>query len=114
MPDPVTKYIQSIPPDHAVLLQKLRDILHSSVPALEETIKWSRPVFSKGGDLAYLKAERNYVTLGFYDARPLTDPGNKLEGTGKQMRHLKVREEKDIDEKMIRAWLREILVAINK
>ena len=41
--------------------------------------------------ICYIAAQRNYVRLGFYFGANLSDPMELLEGTGKRMRHVKVR-----------------------
>jgi Domain of unknown function (DU1801) len=40
---------------------------------------------------AYLAPHRDRVNLGFYQGARLTDPAGLLEGTGKALRHVKVR-----------------------
>jgi len=40
---------------------------------------------------------RGHVNLGFYRALELKDPKKLLEGTGKNMRHIKIKSMKDID-----------------
>ncbi|MFO1452561.1 MAG: DUF1801 domain-containing protein [Opitutaceae bacterium] len=41
---------------------------------------------------AYLSLQSGYVNLGFYRGVALPDPAGLLEGTGKQLRHVKIRE----------------------
>ncbi len=41
---------------------------------------------------AYLAPHQNWVNLGFYHGALLDDPGALLQGTGKAMRHVKLRE----------------------
>jgi hypothetical protein len=43
----------------------------------------------------YIAAQRDYVNLGFYYGAELPDPRGLLEGTGKKLRHIKIR---DIEE----------------
>ena len=40
----------------------------------------------------YIAAQSKYVNLGFYYGAVLPDPEGLLEGTGKNLRHIKVRE----------------------
>lgn len=40
----------------------------------------------------YIAAQREYVNLGFYYGADLPDPDGLLEGTGKKLRHIKVKE----------------------
>ena len=67
-------------------------------------------MYEKRGRVAYLSATDNYVTLGFFNGAALSDPEGKIEGTGKMMRHLKVRALEDIDEAGLVSWIRQALV----
>jgi hypothetical protein len=83
----VTTYINDAPAEQKEIMTQLRKLLHTSVTGVQEDFKWSRPVFRKNRDLAYLKTAKAYVTLGFFQFEKLNDPDGLLEGTGKDMRH---------------------------
>ncbi len=40
----------------------------------------------------YIGAQKDYVNLGFYYGADLPDPEDLLEGTGKKLRHIKLRD----------------------
>jgi hypothetical protein len=46
---------------------------------------------------AYVNAFKAHVNVGFFRGAELVDPARLLEGTGKCMRHVKLRPEGDID-----------------
>ena len=46
---------------------------------------------------AYVNAYRDHVNVGFFLGANFTDPAHLLEGTGKFMRHVKLRPGEDID-----------------
>ena len=46
---------------------------------------------------AYVNAFTAHVNVGFFLGAEIADPGRLLEGTGKFMRHVKLRPERDID-----------------
>jgi len=46
---------------------------------------------------AYVNAFRAHVNVGFFRGAELSDPHGLLEGTGKFMRHVKLRPEVDVD-----------------
>lgn len=46
---------------------------------------------------AYVNAFKAHVNVGFFRGAELADPAGLLEGTGKYMRHVKLRPEVDID-----------------
>ena len=46
---------------------------------------------------AYVNAFKAHVNVGFFRGAELPDPGGLLEGTGKFMRHVKLRPEGEVD-----------------
>ncbi len=46
---------------------------------------------------AYVNAFTAHINVGFFHGAELADPGRLLEGTGKYMRHVKLRPEGDVD-----------------
>ena len=46
---------------------------------------------------AYVNAFKAHVNVGFFRGAELSDPNGLLEGTGKFMRHVKLRTEGDVD-----------------
>ncbi len=54
---------------------------------------------------AYILPYTTWVNLGFYKGALLADPGELLEGTGKSLRHIKVRSLDDIAAPGIRALI---------
>ena len=45
----------------------------------------------------YVNAFRSHVNVGFFRGAEIADPDGLLEGTGKRMRHVKLRPEEEID-----------------
>jgi len=102
----VTDYINHSVDEQKIIMQEIRQLINQSVPAVKENFKWSRPVFSTEKDFAYLKTAKGYVTLGFMNFQKLEDKNNLLEGTGKDMRHIKIRKVADIDQNLLKKWLK--------
>jgi hypothetical protein len=46
---------------------------------------------------AYVNAFKSHVNVGFFRGAELSDPKRLLEGTGKFMRHVKLRPEREVD-----------------
>jgi len=65
---------------------------------------------------AYVNAFRAHVNVGFFHGATLTDPAGLLEGTGKYMRHVKVRPGLALDgsslEALITAAYRDIVARL--
>jgi hypothetical protein len=57
--------------------------------------------------ICYIGVIKDHVNLGFVRGSELADPARILEGTGKQMRHIKFRNISDVDRPAIRAYLQE-------
>lgn len=104
MNEQVNAYIDAAPEEQKTIMTILRQLLHATLPNLKEEYKWSRPVFRTTKDVAYFKTAKNYVTLGFFNFEVLDDPHNLLEGTGKDMRHIKLKTVKDIDVELLQKW----------
>jgi hypothetical protein len=58
---------------------------------------------------AYIGVQGSHVNLGFYHGASLPDPAQLLEGTGKELRHVKLRSVADSKRPAIRALLREAI-----
>jgi hypothetical protein len=57
--------------------------------------------------ICYIGVIRDHLNLGFIHGSELADPQRILEGTGKQMRHIKIRNMSDLLRPAIRAYLQE-------
>lgn len=101
----ITEYINKAPKGQKEIMETIRSLIHRSVKDVTEEYKWSRPVFRSKNDFAYLQSNKNYVNLGFYKGfEKLDDPNNLLEGTGKTMRHIKLKKVEDVDSELLKKW----------
>lgn len=57
----------------------------------------------------YIGAHREHVNLGFYYGAELPDPEGLMEGTGKKLRHIKVRDTEQIDTSSLRRYIQSSL-----
>ncbi len=61
-------------------------------PDVRECLHDGRPTACIGGvALAYVDAFTHHATIGFFFGSSLPDPAGLLQGTGKRMRHVKLR-----------------------
>jgi hypothetical protein len=67
---------------------------------------------------AYVNVAKAHVTIGFFLGADLADPARLLAGTGKRMRHVKLKVGKEIDSKalgnLIQASYNEVKEALNR
>lgn len=59
-----------------------------------------------GAAFAYVNAFTAHANVGFFHGATLPDPNRMLEGTGKRMRHVKVRPGREPDPEALRALVR--------
>ncbi len=89
---PVEAWFESVPRDQQETLLQLRAAVKKVAPDAVEELKWGRPCYSnEGGLFCYLHSTKSHATLGFQRGSSLRDPTNLLEGTGKDMRHVKLK-----------------------
>ncbi|NRB46146.1 MAG: DUF1801 domain-containing protein [Saprospiraceae bacterium] len=93
----VDNYIATSPAEHQDTLRSLRDLIFEAVPDTKESFKWKQPVYATEKDYLYLKANKGHVNLGFFSFEKIEDPAYPLEGTGKRMRHIKIKSMADFD-----------------
>lgn len=100
-------YFNKIDSHQKAICLKLRDIIFSFYPNVEEEMKWGVPAYA-GGKI-YIVALKDHVNLGF----SLKDlPGEKqrfLKGSGKTMKHLEFFSMEDINEDMIVDFVNSVL-----
>jgi len=72
---------------------EVRRLVKKVVHVSRESINpWGIPSFDFHGPFCILMVGKNHVTFGFTRGTSLTDAGGLLEGTGKNLRHVKVKE----------------------
>ena len=109
----VDSYLAELEPAKREIAETLRKPILTADPKLQESIKWGNPIYEKRGRVCYLADMGGYVNLGFFQGASLTDPEGRIAGTGKGMRHIKVRSLDDVDAERFASWVREA-VALNE
>ena len=104
-------YFASIKGDVGRLAAELRALVLNTAPGLNEVIKWGMPVYQRedgGGWVCSLRAGKDYVALQFgVNGSRLDDPLGLLEGTGKDLRHVKIRSARDLHPQQFASWIRQ-------
>ena len=94
------------------LAQELRALVRAVVPEAIECIKWGIPVYESGGVICSFRKGKGYLALQFGRVgTDFDDPEGLLEGSGRQMRHVKIRVHADIKRHWFTAWLQQAAVA---
>jgi len=108
-PEPeVKEYIDQFDSGFREVLNCIRELLYEVVPEVTEAIKWGVPTFSfQGKNICYIAGFKKHVSLGFYDGTMLNDPQYILNGTGKYMRYIKLRNIQEIEKEQLKIWILE-------
>jgi hypothetical protein len=103
------------------LAWQARDLIFSLAPDISETVYPQMKVIRYGTDgnkmsgLVFgLMPTKNGVSLGFMHGASLPDPENLLEGTGKNLRHVKLKSVEDVARPALRNLLDAELAAAAK
>jgi hypothetical protein len=98
MPDAIDEFLAGYPPAMQAVGQELRAMMRAAMPPQAHEILYAEQnhigytvTESMRGGIGYICPMQEYVRLGFYYGGALDDPEHLLEGTGKRMRHVKVR-----------------------
>jgi len=90
------------------IIRGLRELIHEVVPEVTETVNpWGIPTFELNGPMCYFMVATKHITFGFPRGTSLTDPRGLLEGTGKNMRHVKLRKLEDLQREGLRDLVEE-------
>jgi hypothetical protein len=104
-------YVKDENPELSKAVRSLRTFVKSIVPGARETVNsWGVPTFEPGHPFCFYMVGKNHVTFGFHYGTSLDDPQNLPEGTGKNIRHVKLRKVEDLERK----GLRELVLAASR
>jgi hypothetical protein len=109
----VTRFIERLPEPRRSIARRLRKAVRGAAAGIEESVKWGSPCYSRDGLVCAIMVMTTSVNLAFYKGAHLNDPEGRLEGTGKDMRHVKLRAPQQVDARRIAAWVGEA-IALNQ
>lgn len=109
--DPAEPILTKLSPEMRDLVQQLRVLVRNVMPQVTEKthLGWGAIHYAPSGKMrdlvAALLPQRAYVNLELGDGVDLPDPARRLEGTGKRLRHVKIRSGADVQDPDVRALL---------
>jgi len=107
----VDEFLAPHSPQVRALVEQTRELVKSAMPDAVETVRPGRNsiTYDMGGGMAewicYIAPFKSYINLGFFRGTELPDPHGLLEGTGKLLRHVKLRTPEDISRPALRSLL---------
>ena len=106
----VDAYVRRQNPKLKPVADAVRALVRKAAPQSSENINpWGVPTFESNGAFCYMMIGKNHITFGFPRGASLLDSAKLLEGTGKNLRHVKLREVADVHD----ANLRQLIVEAN-
>jgi len=105
---PIEGFIAKQPRQLRAILEELRRQVMAVAPEAQASLKWGMPCFTLWSNMMCMlgghKSQVNLVLVG--PPKAFTDPGGRLEGTGKGGRHLKLMSLDELPRTAVRRWLR--------
>jgi hypothetical protein len=96
-PVTVDAYVRIHGTQWSALANQLRALVKKLIPGVRQYVNpWRLPTFASHGPLGYFMIGKSHITFGLYRATSLVDPEDLLEGTGKNLRHVKIRTVEDL------------------
>lgn len=108
----VDEYIETLPEWQQEICRRVRDLIHSVDPAIEETIKRRvQPYFVLEGNVCALLANKDHVNVFLYDGAIVPDPEGIITGghENSTARTVAIYEGEDLPERPLAEMLREIV-----
>jgi hypothetical protein len=104
----VIAYVQRKNPAMMEITMALRILIKKTVPKSRELLNpWGLPTYEWHGAIGYIMIGKKHVTFGFARGSELPDPAKLLEGTGKSLRHVKIRDKAQL----VDANLRDLILS---
>ncbi len=97
--DEIKKYIEKQKPSQKEILEEIRKIFLKTIPNCNEKMAWGVVTFAE--NKFYIAAFKEKVHIGFAINGLNEEEVSQFEGSGKTMRHIKIKTLKDIDEKRL-------------
>ena len=103
-------FLSAYSPDVQKLAKQARKLIFEVTPGVSETVYPAMKVVRYGlqgnkmaGLVFGIMPTKAGVSLGFMHGTSLPDPQGLLEGTGKNLRHVKLKKKEDVDNPALRA-----------
>ena len=89
-------YVRRLDSRDREIVRGLAALIQKAAPHASVSIKWGIPWWQLDGLLCTVYRTGDHVNFGFSRGTELADPDGLLEGDGKLMRHIKLRDVKEI------------------
>ena len=99
----VERWMREHPDELGAIAKRWFEVMRSCGSDVRELLHDGAPTVCVGGaGFAYVNAFKAHVNVGFFRGAEIGDPQGLLVGTGRFMRHVKLRPDEDIDAEALR------------
>jgi len=102
------EFLAHVPKELIPAVEQIREIILKCSKELREEIKWGSPTYYINKHICSIHVHKEHINLQFFNGANLKS-SDLLEGTGKNMRHLKIASPKDIVKSKIRMLVKEAM-----
>ena len=97
-PETVAAWFAAVEPEWVQITQELRSVIEKEGPGLSCKLAWGFPCWSGKERVFSIATHKNHCNLQlWYGAELYADFPNRIDGTGKALRHVKIKTLNDID-----------------
>lgn len=94
----VEAWLRDHPGELGAIARRWFAVMRDAGPDVRELLHDGQPTACVGdAAFGYVDAFTSHVDVGFFRGAELADPEQLLEGTGRRMRHVKLRPEREVD-----------------
>lgn len=112
--DSFQKMIENVALEVRDIAEELRMLIFNLLPDVTEVV-WEKQCIAGYGigskkmseQFCYIAPFKKHVNFGFYYGADLDDPSKLLDGTGKSLRHIKIRSKGDIAKPEVKKLLKQ-------
>lgn len=115
------KFIESFAPEVREISRRLRSMIFENAPDIFENIYPKMKVIRYGVEgnklekiVCHIAPLKSAVNFGLYRGAKLPDPSKLMEGTGKMLRHVKIKNITESKSAALSSLLKAALVDVNK
>ena len=104
----IEEYVEKLDAPLKEIVSKLREIVTNHSSDIKEEMKWNVPTYSITRNICSIMAHKKHVNFQIFRGAHIKDSQN-LEGTGKDMRHLKFHTVEEIEESRVKKILEQAI-----
>jgi len=91
------------------MVQKLREIVFTIHPTVNERMMYGGIMFSLDDDFGGIFAYKNHISFEFSNGYTMKDPKKLLEGSGTYRRHIKMKSLADVENKEVAFFVEQVV-----